>query len=245
MGRGLGAYAEQVAVPVSSLLPLPSALSYEQGAAFYVAYPTSYEALVGRARAQAGEVVLVHAAAGGVGVAAVQIAKALGCTVIGTAGTAAKRAAATTAGCDHVVDYTAPDWPQRVKELTGGRGVDVVYDPVGLLVPSLKCVAWNARLLVVGFAGGTIEKIPANLVLLMNVAIVGVRGGEAARKDPERGRRTIKECFRMINEGMRPVIHERVYDGLEELAEGLGDLENRRVTGKAVVRIRRDERAKL
>lgn len=112
-------------------------------------------------------------------------------------------------------------------------------------MPSLKCVNWNARLLVVGFAGGTIEKIPANLVLLKNVSVVGVRGGEAARKDPERGRRTIRECFRMIKEGMRPVIHSRVYEGLEELAEGLGDLENRKVTGKAVVRIRRDDRAKL
>ncbi|EJT50863.1 alcohol dehydrogenase [Trichosporon asahii var. asahii CBS 2479] len=234
MGRGLGAYAEQVAVPVSSLLPLPEELSYEQGAAFYVAYPTSYEALVGRAHAKKGETVLVHAAAGGVGVAAVQIAKSLGCTVIGTAGADAKRAAAKAAGCDHVVDYTLPDWPQQVKALTRDRGVDVVYDPVGLLIPSLKCVAWNARLLVVGFAGGTIEKIPANLVLLKNVSVVGVRGGEAARKDPERGKRTIKECFRMITEGMRPVIHGRVYEGLGELAEGLGDLENRKVTGKAV-----------
>lgn len=165
--------------------------------------------------------------------------------MIGTAGTPEKRASAKAAGCDHVVDYTVPDWPQRVKDLTNGQGVDVVYDPVGLLVPSLKCVGWNARLLVVGFAGGSIEKIPANLVLLKNVSIVGVRGGEAARKDPERGKRTIKECFRMITEGMRPVIHSRVYEGLEELAEGLGDLENRKVTGKAVVRIRREDRAKL
>lgn len=177
-----------------------------------------------------------------------QLTPGLGCTVIGTAGADAKRAAAKAAGCDHVVDYTLPDWPQQVKALTRDRGVDVVYDPVGLLIPSLKCVAWNARLLVVGFAGGTIEKIPANLVLLKNVSVVGVRGGEAARKDPERGKRTIKECFRMITEGMRPVIHGRVYEGLGELAEGLGDLENRKVTGKAVVRIRREEggeRAKL
>lgn len=245
MGRGLGAYAEQIAVPVSSLLPLPSSLSYEEGAAFYVAYPTSYEALVNRGETKPSDIVLIHAAAGGVGIAAVQIAKSLGCVVIGTAGSESKRAAAKRAGCDHVVDYNDPAWPQRIKDLTDGRGVDVVYDPVGLLVPSLKCVNWNARLLVVGFAGGTIEKIPANLVLLKNVSVVGVRGGEAARKDPKKGKRTIEECFRMIQEGMRPVVHSRVYEGLEEVAEGLGELEGRKVTGKGVVRIRRDDKAKL
>jgi NADPH2:quinone reductase len=100
--------------------------------------------------------------------------------VIGTAGTPAKRAIATRAGADYVLDYTAPGWQQEVLKITGGRGVDVVYDPVGMLIPSLKCVAWNARLLVVGFAGGTIEKVPANLVLLKNVAVLGVRGGETS-----------------------------------------------------------------
>jgi NADPH2:quinone reductase len=128
-------------------------------------------------------------------VAAVQIAKGeseseskhdaaltsgLGCKVIGTASTDTKRGIATRAGADYVIDYTKEGWQKEVLELTGNRGVDVVYDPVGLLVPSLKCVAWNARLLVVGFAGGTIEKVPANLVLLKNVAILGVRGGETS-----------------------------------------------------------------
>lgn len=120
--------------------------------------------------------------------------------------------------------------------------MDVVYDPVGLLVPSLKVVNWNARLLVVGFAGGSIEKIPANLVLLKNVAVLGVRGGETGVRDPARYKRTIAACFDMVAGGkVKPVIYERVYDGLEELAQGLEDLEGRKVWGKAVVRIRKDD----
>lgn len=165
--------------------------------------------------------------------------------MIGTASTASKRRVALAAGADHVVDYTSPDWQQQIKDLCP-RGVDVVYDPVGLLVPSLKVAAWGARLLVVGFAGGVIEQVPANLVLLKGVSIVGVRGGEAGVRDPARGRRTIAACFDLVDKGLRPVLHDRVYDGLEELRLGLDDLEHRRVAGKAVVRIRRDEsKAKL
>lgn len=127
-----------------------------------------------------------------------------------------------------------------MKRLTAGRGVDIVYDPVGLLVPSLKVVNWNARLLVVGFAGGSIEKVPANLVLLKNVEVLGVRGGETSVRDPKRYARTIEACFDMVAGGkVTPVLHERIYEGLGELAEGLGDLETRKVFGKAVVRIRK------
>ncbi|BEI90006.1 uncharacterized protein CcaverHIS019_0300760 [Cutaneotrichosporon cavernicola] len=240
IGRGLGAYAEQNVASPSNLLPLPDNLSYEQGAAFYVAYPTSYEAIVGRGRAKPGEWVLVHAAAGGVGIAAVQIAKGLGCKVIGTASTDKKRNVALAAGCDYVLDYTQP-WQDEVKRISGG-GVDIVYDPVGLLVPSLKVVKWNARLLVVGFAGGTIENVPANLVLLKNVEVLGVRGGETSIRDPGRYAKTIEACFDMVAGGkVRPVLHERIYEGLEELAQGLEDLESRKVFGKAVVRIRRED----
>lgn len=122
--------------------------------------------------------------------------------------------------------------------------MDVVYDPVGLLIPSLKVVNWNARLLVVGFAGGSIEKIPANLVLLKNVSVLGVRGGQTSVMDPARYAKTIEACFDMVaNEKVKPVIYERVYEGLEELAEGLVDLEGRKVWGKAVVRIRKADGA--
>lgn len=115
-----------------------------------------------------------------------------------------------------------------------------MYDPVGLLIPSLKVVNWNARLLVVGFAGGTIERVPANLVLLKNVEVLGVRGGETSVRDPARYAKTIEACFDMVAGGkVTPVLHERIYEGLEELAEGLGDLETRKVFGKAVVRIRK------
>lgn len=147
-----------------------------------------------------GDWVLVHAAAGGVGLAACQIAKgeshlallldhtdilALGCKVIAAASTPTKRQICIDRGqADHAIDYTSPNWQKEVMSLTGGHGVDVVYDPVGMIVPSLKCVAWNARLVVVGFAGGAIEKVPANLALLKQVSITGLAFGQTYGESP-------------------------------------------------------------
>jgi NADPH2:quinone reductase len=209
-------------------------------------FPTSYEALVGRANAKAGEWVLVHAGAGGVGLAACQIAKVLGCKVIAAAGSAAKRTiCAEKGGADHVIDYTADGWQKQVMRLTGGHGADVVFDPVGLLVPSLKCVAWNARLVVVGFAGGAIEKIPANLVLLKNVSVVGLFWGATAQKDPKRFKQVITDVLGLIAAGkLTPYTYEPVYRGLEQVPKGLQDIEERKTWGKAIIRVKADQ-AKL
>ncbi|KAG9098466.1 hypothetical protein FS749_003752 [Ceratobasidium sp. UAMH 11750] len=180
-GSGQGAYAERVAAKWHSLHPIPAGFGFEQAAGLFVTWPTSYEALVGRAQLQPGEWCLgkyLHAAAGGVGLAAVQIAKALGAKVIATAGTEEKlQVCKCLGGADEVLDYTKPGWQKQVLKLTNGKGVDVIYDPVGLIKDSLKCIAWKGRALVVGFAAGQIEKLPMNLVLLKNISIVGVHWG--------------------------------------------------------------------
>ncbi|ELU42457.1 alcohol dehydrogenase [Rhizoctonia solani AG-1 IA] len=156
-----GAYAERVAAKWQNLHPIPNGFSFEQAAGLFVTWPTSYEALVGRAQLQPGE--WLHAAAGGVGLAAVQIAKALGAKVIATAGTQDKlKVCKTFGGADEVLDYTKSGWQKEVLKLTNGKGVDVIYDPVGLIKDSLKCIAWKGRALVVGFAAGEIEKCRKN-----------------------------------------------------------------------------------
>ncbi|KAJ6151838.1 hypothetical protein N7470_006966 [Penicillium chermesinum] len=182
-GANQGAYATHVLADESTLLPIPNGWSFEDAAGLFVTAPTSYGALVHRAGVKAGDWVLVHAAAGGVGLAAVQIAKAKGATVIATAGTPRKREVAKEFGADYVIDYTDKAWPEEVKKLCGAHrkgngkaGVDIVYDPVGMIEPSLKCVAWNARLLVIGFAAGKIEKVALNRVLLKNVSLGKFRG---------------------------------------------------------------------
>lgn len=173
-GAGQGSYAEKIKVDWRTVLEVPERIGLEAAAGLYVTMPTSYAALVTRARTQPGEWVMVHAAAGGVGLAAVQIAKALGAKVIATAGSPAKLDVAKRFGADYAIDYNKEGWQKEVTKITGGHGADVVYDPVGMINPSLKCAAWNCRLVVVGFAAGSIEKVPTNLALLKNVAIMGV-----------------------------------------------------------------------
>ncbi|EJT51972.1 hypothetical protein A1Q1_06778 [Trichosporon asahii var. asahii CBS 2479] len=245
-GYAQGAYSERLALNPVTLLPVPANISLEQAAGLFLTYPTSYEALVGRAQAKAGETVLVLAGAGGVGLAAVQIAKYLGCKVIAAVGSEAKFAVCKNAGADHVINYSEAGWQNKVKELTDGDGVDVVYDPVGMIVPSLKCVNWNARLVVVGFAAGTIEKIPANLILLKNVSVVGLFWGATSYKDPARFQTVIKEVLTLIAKGkLNPTVYEKVYEGIGGVVEGLSDIEGRKTWGKAVVRIRREDKGKL
>jgi NADPH2:quinone reductase len=246
-GSSQGAYAEQITVDHARLVRMPDNITYEQAAGIYVTIPTSYEGLVGRANTQPGEWVLVHAAAGGVGIAAVQVAKALGAKVIAACGSAEKRRIAIEyGGADVALDYNEAGWQDEVKKITGGRGVDVVYDPVGLLVPSLKCIAWNGRLVVVGFAAGTIEKIPANLVLLKNVSIVGLHWGATALKDPKRYFEVLDLVMELISSGrLIPQVYDPVYEGLDKVVPGLRDLEDRKTWGKAVVRVRKEDKAKL
>jgi NADPH2:quinone reductase len=208
--------------------------------------PTSYEALVGRAHVQPGEWVLVHAAAGGVGLAACQVAKVLGCKVIAAAGSASKRQICIDkGGADHVIDYTAEGWQKEVLKVTGGHGVDVVFDPVGMLVPSLKCIAWNGHLVVVGFAAGTIEKVPANLILLKNVSLVGLFWGATAVRDPKRFMQVLQDVLGLLASGkLVPHTYEPIYQGLGEVPRGLQDIEGRKTYGKAIIQVRPDQ-AKL
>ncbi|KAF8621369.1 hypothetical protein AX15_007834 [Amanita polypyramis BW_CC] len=243
-GAGQGAFAEKMAVDWKEMLPLPDTLNYDQGAGLYVTWPTSYEALVGRARLKAGEWVLVTAAAGGVGIAAVQIAKALGANVIAAASSQAKLdVACQSGGADHGINYTKPGWQKEVMTLTNNKGVDVIYDPVGMINDSLKCIAWKGRALVIGFAGGKIEKLPTNLVLLKNISIVGLHWGAYSQHDT--GRRYIvwKELLSLLASGkLQPLLYSKVF-ALEHIVDGLTAVENRKTWGKAIVRVREEDSA--
>ncbi|WVQ67824.1 uncharacterized protein L199_006029 [Kwoniella botswanensis] len=246
-GYAQGAYAEHVVVSWRNLLPIPDELSFEEAATIPLTPTTSYAALVGRAKAKAGEWVLIHAGAGGVGLAACQIAKVLGCKVIATASSPSKRRVCQEYGkADEVVDYTRKDWQKEVMRITGGKGVNVVFDPVGMIISSLKCVAWNARLVVVGFAAGSIEKIPANLLLLKQASVMGVYWGGTAVKDPSSVFRVSQEVLSLLSEGkIKAVIYDKSYIGLDKVSEGLRDIESRKTWGKAVVTINKVLTAKL
>jgi len=233
-----GAYGERVVVKPAQVLPLPDNLSFDQGAGLYITYPTSYEALVGRGKLRAGEWLLVLAAAGGVGMAAIQIGKLLGAQVIACASPSKHDVARTVGGADFVVDYTKDGWQKEVLKITDGRGVDLVYDPVGRIRDALKCTAWGGRAIVVGFAGGEIEKLPLNLVLLKNVSIIGIFWGSYSKNNPQRALETWAELLELFGSGrLKPVVYSGKYT-LETLTQGLQDLENRKTWGKAVVRVR-------
>jgi len=233
----LGAFAELAAVPARAAMRMPEGMSFEEGAAFPIVYPTSYAGLVFRAALQRGENLLVHAAAGGVGIAAVQIGKALGARVIATAGSPEKLEVARRAGADVVIDYASGDWVDAVKQATEGRGADVIYDSVGGDVTdgSLKCIAWNGRLLVIGFASGRIPEVKLNRVLLKNISLVGLHWGAHAMYEPARIGETFDALFALLAEGkIRPLVY-RTY-GLDELPDALAALGSRRSWGKVIVR---------
>jgi NADPH2:quinone reductase len=231
-----GAFADQAVVPAHAAWHMPGGMTFEEGAAFPIVYPTSYAALVLRARLQRGETLLVHAAAGGVGLAAVQIGKALGARVLATAGGPDKLGIARDAGADECIDYGRPDWVEAVKAATQGRGADVIYDSVGgdVLDQSLKCIAWNGRLLVIGFASGRIPEIKANRILLKNIAVVGLHWGAYAIHEPARVTEVFAALFRMYEDGaVRPIICQRY--PLERTADALEALGSRRTYGKVVI----------
>ena len=191
---------------------------------------------------------LVHAAAGGVGLAAVQIAKAFGATVIATAGTAHKLEVAKSYGADFVVDYGDPKWPEMVKKLTPkGRGVDIVFDPVGMIDKSTKCTAWNGRLLVIGFAAGSIEKVAMNKILLKNISVVGLHWGQYAVHEPETVETVWEGLFELMAQGkFRGTVYtDREYVGLESVPEALESLGSRGTWGKVVVKVPQEGQSKL
>jgi NADPH2:quinone reductase len=232
----MGGYAERIAIPASFAHRMPDAMSFEEGASLPIVYPTSYAGLVYRAALQPGETLLVHAAAGGVGLAAVQIGKALGALVIATAGGPDKVRVALEAGADFGIDYNSEDFVERVKEISGGKGADVIYDSVGgdVFDRSLKCIAWSGRLLVIGFAGGVIPSVVANRILLKNVSIVGLHWGAYAKYEPARIPETFAALFRLYEEKkIRPVIYKS--HPLEQAAEALAELGSRKTHGKVVL----------
>lgn len=174
-------------------MPIPQGWSFEEAAGLMVTAPTSYAALVNRAGVKKSGYVLIHAAAGGVGLAAVQIAKAFGALVIATAGSTRKLEVAKGFGADYAINYNQKGWEEEVRKLTPEeKGVDVVYDPVGMVNTSLKCTAWNGRIVIVGFAAGAIEKVAMNRVLLKNVSLVGLHWGMFAQEEPK----TVEEVWR-------------------------------------------------
>jgi len=232
----LGGFAEQVVAPAATTYRLPESMGFEAGAALPTVYPTSYAALVWRASLEAGETLLVHAAAGGVGLAAVQIGKALGARVLATAGGAEKLAIARKAGADVTIDYRAEDFVARVLEETDGRGADVIYDSVGgdTTDRSLKCIAWNGRLLVIGFASGSIPAVSLNRVLLKNISIVGLHWSAYPEREPDR----VDACFEGLFElaergGIEPLVSGRY--PLERAGDALVALGSRKTVGKVVL----------
>ncbi|KAJ7084417.1 hypothetical protein B0H15DRAFT_784065 [Mycena belliarum] len=241
-GSMLGTYAEKIAVNLKTIMPLPDTISFDQGAGLFVTWPTSYEALVGRAKLQAGEWVLVTAAAGGVGLAAVQIAKGLGAKVIAAASSQEKLDVAKNyGGADYVVDYTKPGWQKEVLKITNGKGADVIYDPVSL--DCLKCIAWKGRALVVGFAAGTVEKVPMNLVLLKNISLVGMFWGGYQVREPHHMPSVYKAFLELLGSGRipppGPVVYKTTYS-LDNLADGLSALEHRQTWGKVIIRVKEE-----
>lgn len=233
---GYGAFAEEVKVEAGRLVPIPEGMDFVTAAAFLLTYGTCDHALRDRGRLAAGETLLVLGAAGGVGIAAIEIGKALGARVIACASSDEKLAACREHGADATIDYARQEVRERIRELTEGKGVDVVLDPVGgpLTEPALRSTAWRGRLLVVGFAAGEIPKIPLNLPLLKGCSIVGVFWGEFARRERAAFVESLTQLGRWYGEGkLRP--HVSGTFPLERAADALNLLAARKVTGKLVL----------
>lgn len=233
---GWGAFAEQALVTEDKLTPMPDGMPFDVAGSFLMTYGTCWHALKDRAQLAAGETVLVLGAAGGIGIAAIEIAKALGARVIAAASSEAKLQACREHGADETIDYDREDLRERLKALTGGQGVDVVCDPVGgrFSEPALRSTGWRGRYLVVGFAGGEIPKIPLNLPLLKGCAIVGVFWGDFMRREAAQGERDVQELVGLYRAGkIRPLVSGRYT--LERTPEALNALMQRKVQGKVVI----------
>ncbi len=233
---GWGGFAEKLAVPAASLVRVPERMDLISAAAFLMTYGTSHHALKDRAHLQAGETLLVLGAAGGVGLAAVELGHAMGARVIAAASTDDKLALCRERGAHETINYATEDLKARAKALTGGAGVDVVYDPVGgpYSEPALRSIAWEGRFLVVGFAAGDIPRVPLNLALLKGCQIVGVFWGAFVGREPGRHRANVDELVSMWVAGtIRP--HVSATYPLERAGEALRELADRRAKGKVVV----------
>ena len=232
----LGAFAQQISVPAKAVVPMPPGLGFDTAAAFTLTYGTSHHAVVDRAQLKAGETMLVLGAAGGVGLAAIEIGKALGARVIAAASTDEKLAICKEHGADATINYTTEDLREAIKSATGGKGPDVIYDPVGGIYaePAFRSIAWRGRYLVIGFANGEIPKLPLNLPLLKGASLVGVFWGEFAKREPKANLAAMQQLMGWMAEGkMRPHISGRY--ALADTAKALNDMAARKVTGKVVI----------
>jgi NADPH2:quinone reductase len=235
---GHGGMAEEICLPAAAVVPIPDNMDYETAAGFILTYGTSYHALKQRARLQEGETLLVLGAAGGVGLAAVELGRLMGARVIAAASSREKLDLAGEYGATDFVNYTEENLKDRVKELTGGRGVDVIYDPVGgeLFDQCMRSIAWKGRVLVIGFASGEIPKVPVNLALLKGCEIVGVFWGAFTQREPEVHRENTRELLEFATSGkLKP--HISATFPLEQAGEALAVLAERKALGKVIVRI--------
>ncbi len=232
----VGGFAEECLAAAAACMPLPPGVPATLAAAFVLAYGTSWHALRDRAELKAGETVLILGAAGGVGLAAVEIAKAIGATVIAAASSDEKLAVCREHGADHMINYSDGDLRAKIKAVTAGKGPDVVVDPVGgsFAEPVFRSIAWRGRYLVIGFAGGSVPSLPLNLPLLKGASLVGVFWGEFAKREPKQNAAGMVELMDWVASGkLRPLI-SRQYS-LNEVPQALTDMGERRVVGKIVV----------
>jgi len=231
-----GGFAEKIVVKAYMVFPKPPGMSMVQASAFLMAYCTSFYALKNRARLKEGDTLLVLGASGGVGLTAVELGKLMGARVIAAASTAEKLALCKAYGADELINYQEEDLKARVKELTGGKGANVIYDPVGgaFAEPALRAIAWEGRYLVVGFAAGDIPKIPLNLALLKGCQIVGVFWGAFAQRDQAQNMGLTMQLIQWFNQGkLKPHIHATY--SLEDAPKALEEMMARKVKGKVVI----------
>jgi NADPH2:quinone reductase len=231
-----GAFCEQIAVNEHAAFPMPEGLSFEQAAGISITYFTSYYALKQRGNLQAGETLLVLGAAGGVGTTAIELGKLMGAKVIAAASTSEKLELCKSLGADEVINYSEESLKDRVKELTGGKGVDVVYDPVGgdYAEPAIRGMAWNGRYLVIGFASGPIPKIPLNLTLLKGCSVVGVFWGRFTGEEPAENLKNIAELWALFEAGkLSPVVTDSF--SIDQYEDAFNCLIERRARGKVIM----------
>ncbi len=235
---GHGAFAEAVVTPAHNVFKIPASMSFEIAAGFPITYGTTIHALQDRGRLKPGEVLLVHGAAGGVGLNAVELGVAMGATVIGTVGSDDKAAIVKQYGAKHVINYSSESIKDRVKELTDGKGADVIYDPVGgdAFDQSLRCINWDGRLLVIGFASGRIPEAPANLALIKGCSIIGVFWGAFAAREPQKNRANFAALFSLFEQGkLKP--HVSASFPLAQVPQAMQALLSRKTTGKVVIQV--------
>jgi NADPH2:quinone reductase len=231
-----GAFAQQIVVPAQACMPMPPGMDFDTAAAITLTYGTSHHAVVDRAALKEGETMLVLGAAGGVGLAAIEIGKALGARVIAAASSDEKLAVCREHGADATINYVTSDLREAIKAATGGKGPDVIYDPVGGIYaePAFRSIGWRGRYLVVGFANGEIPKLPLNLTLLKGASLMGVFWGEFAKREPKANMAAMRQLMGWLAEGkIKPRISARY--ALADTPAALNDMAARKVTGKVVI----------